>query len=297
LGTAEDLGRASHVNHTWKEGGDAYYTQQEQADEPWFSLVCARFSEEVMGPIVEAMKDEKEKMEKEQTEGGKSGTETVSAEAATTSITMTMTPKRLWEECNKARQTKTENVSSTNTDKRPVPAHFNAPFPGLWMRVEIRAGPGGRKDAEGKANDELLAYRTFPFSKSDLLVDLYCYDEECSLSLTATEAGNALPRIIKETCVILTVVDLVEGNVAKALEVGESNKTICYDFAPTPVPELKSSYHNAIYVDHSKEGGVVYFGVRIAVGRSLLGGLDVMLLEDATAVNRYVRAALKGKFC
>lgn len=166
------------------------------------------------------------------------------------------------------------------------------------MRVEIRAGPGG-KDAEGKAkaNDELLAYRTFPFSKSDLLVDLYRYDEECSLSLTATEAGIALPQITKETCVILTVVDLVEGNVAKVLEIGESNTNICYGFAPTPQPELQSRYHNAIFVDHSKEGGMVYFCVRIAVGRSLLGGLDVMLLENATAVNRYVRAALKGKFC
>lgn len=106
LGTAKDVAHDSYVNHTWKEAADADYTQQEQADEPWFSLVCARFSEEVMGPIVEAMKDEKEKMKNKQEEGGKSGTETVSAGAATTSITMTMTPKRLWEECNKARQTK-----------------------------------------------------------------------------------------------------------------------------------------------------------------------------------------------
>ena len=169
LGAAEDKG--------WKAAADGYWTRQENQEEPWFSMLCARFSTEVMGPIVEVMKekkdwvkvqeeeqeDDKEKEEEEDDDddegfydedgyygdyyegpgGYYNASDSDGDEDTAGTLLFLMTPKDLWYKSCQAHQNPKRNKTRGNA---PVPAQFKSPFPGMFLRIELREwvkGKGG----------------------------------------------------------------------------------------------------------------------------------------------------------
>lgn len=197
MSTAEDLGNASRVDRSFKTAADQYYTHQAQEEEPWFSLFCARFSPEAMGPIVQEMKDKKKEWFAVEDEGvAQAQVAAFGYWSPPPTFRRTMTPKVLWEKSNRAHQAKT---TADNVSNRSLGFHFNyVSLPGLWMRVEVR-GVGGEQPAGmggGGGTNQLLAYPTFPLSQAELLFDLYL---ERALPLVSTEAGSHTSRLTKHT--------------------------------------------------------------------------------------------------
>jgi hypothetical protein len=295
LGTAEDLGNASRVDRSFKTAADQYYTHQAREEEPWFSLLCARFSPEAMGPIVQEMKDKKKEWFKVEDEG------TAQAQVAAfgywsppPTFIRTMTPKALWEKSNHAHQTKTK-ADNVNAASRSLGFHFNyLSFPGLWMRVEVRGEVGGRAAGlgDGGGSNQLLAYRTFPLSQAELLFDLYL---ERALPLVSTETGSRISRLSKHT-MTLTLVDLAEGKVAKLLELDEEGKTSCYGFGPKC--SMHFSQRNQLVLKSRKVGELTCFGVQIMVHMFFRDTLTVLMhFKNVVAVKSHVQSALKGRFC
>jgi hypothetical protein len=330
LGTAEDLGAASRVDKGWKAAADEYWMRQKREEEPWFSMVCARFSTEVMGPIVEVMKEKKDWVKVQQDDDddddddegeeeddddeenfydeegdyegfygegldsyhnasdSESDEDTTSTAAA---VLFSMTPKGLWYKSCRAHKTK---KWTKTRGESPVPAQFNSPFPGMFLRIELR-----EIAKENGGVGQLLRYRTFPFSDDNLLLELY----KEGVSLLDAPDETDYDEIDYENYdwptqrLTLTLVDLVGGRVKTLME---GNGTIdmntkCYGFTPLDNSHWgDAEYHNHLLLFDNLSPQRVTLCVFLSYA---FDQLDEHHFSGVDDVKTFVQGALKDMFC
>jgi hypothetical protein len=202
-------------------------------------------------------------------------------------LLFSMTPKDLW---YKSCQTHRNAKRNKTRGKGSVPAQFTSPFPGMFLRIELREWVK-KKGAVG----QLLGYRTFPFADDNLLLALY--DEGVSLSETVDELPDVRLRLT------LTLVDLVGGRVEKLVESsGAEYSTHCYGFTP-PASQCwgDAGYYNNLMLDQGED--LVYHGddlnlrVKLMVLLMYQDEADEQEFTSVKEVKKFVRGALKDMFC